>query len=47
MILAARYPERVDKLVIWGTLSYIGQQDMAIYNCKPVTFLGDLGDLGI
>jgi hypothetical protein len=40
MILAARYPERVDKLVVWGSLSYIGQQDMKLYKCKPIACLG-------
>lgn len=40
MILAARYPERVDRLVVWGSLSYIGTQDMEHYKSKPIACLG-------
>lgn len=32
MILAAAFPESVEKLVIWGANAYISEQDIEIYN---------------
>ena len=34
MIAAARYPEMVQNLVIWGANAYITQKDMDTYNSK-------------
>jgi hypothetical protein len=37
MIAAARYPDAVDKLVIWGANAYITGRDMAFYECTYFT----------
>jgi valacyclovir hydrolase len=34
MIAAAKYPERIDKLVIWGANSYIIDQEAEIYESE-------------
>lgn len=34
MILAAKYPDVVDKLVIWGSNSYIIEKELKIYESK-------------
>jgi pimeloyl-ACP methyl ester carboxylesterase len=34
MIAAAKYPERVDKLVIWGANSYIIEEEAKIYESE-------------
>jgi valacyclovir hydrolase len=31
MIAAAKYPEQIDKLVIWGANAYIIEQETKIY----------------
>jgi valacyclovir hydrolase len=34
MIAAAKYPEHIDKLVIWGACAYIKDHDAKIYESK-------------
>jgi valacyclovir hydrolase len=34
MIAAAKYPERVDRLVIWGANSYITDEEAKIYESE-------------
>lgn len=35
MILAAAYPEVVDKMVVWGANAYLTSKDTKIYEGKP------------
>lgn len=34
MIVAAKYPEQVDKLVIWGANSYVTEEEAKIYESE-------------
>jgi valacyclovir hydrolase len=34
MIAAAKYPERIDKLVIWGANAYVIDQEAKIYESE-------------
>jgi valacyclovir hydrolase len=34
MIVAAKYPERVDKLVIWGANAYVIEEEAKIYESE-------------
>lgn len=34
IILAAQYPDSVDKLVVWGANAYVTKQDIDIYKGK-------------
>lgn len=39
IILAAKYPERVDKLVIWGSNAYVLPDELKIYNGSSISIL--------
>lgn len=34
IIMAARFPELVQNIVIWGANAYVTQKDLDLYNCK-------------
>jgi valacyclovir hydrolase len=34
MIAAGKYPERIDKLVIWGASTYITDQEAKMYDSE-------------
>jgi valacyclovir hydrolase len=53
MIAAAKYPERVDRLVVWGANSYIVEEEAKTYESEfhlfeyVLTFYLKLANLGI
>lgn len=36
MVLAAAFPEQIDKLIVWGSNSYVLPEEMAIYESKEI-----------
>lgn len=37
LILSAKYPESVEKLVVWGANSYVTPEEIQIYESKKIT----------
>ncbi len=42
MMVAARNPDKVRKMVVWGANAYVTEADMNIYNGKYIIFLPPL-----
>lgn len=42
LLFAIKYPQLIDKLVVWGAVSHVTQDDARLYKCKFFTYLFEL-----